>query len=396
MAVKGVFTSDAGIVGDRKGDFAAALLQIDPTGSAPLFALTSGMESADATDTVITWFEENKISGRINVTNNATTGTTLTVDDASFVVGGEIFLIESTGEYVIVASISGNDLTVTRGFAGTTNTTIDGSGTVVPIQKIGTAFEEGSGRPTAVANLGYPRFNYMQIFRNAWDVTGTARRISWHTGNVVAKNKRDAGLFHAEDIEKSLWFGRQSIGIQNGRPFRTMDGIITQITTNVQAQLSSTSYIDMRTFLQGVFEKNIKGKPNERIAFCGNSVLAVLDTIAMAHATMNITPGQTEFGMNIRKWMTPFGDISLMTHPLFVESPFWTENLYVLHPGAIRTRYLRRTSEDDYDSDGSRAGIDSDFGVLTSELSIEYRAEVTGGEFTGIDTANTASLGPST
>lgn len=396
MAVKGVFTSDAGIVGDRKGDFASALLQIDPTGSAPLFALTSGMESADATDTVITWFEENKISGRINVTNNAGTGTSLIVDDASFVVGGEMFLVESTGEYIIVNSVAGSTLTVTRGFGGTTASAIDGSGTPVPVQKIGTAFEESSSRPVAVANLGYPRFNYMQIFRNAWDVSGTARRVQWHTGNVVAKNRRDAGFFHAEDIERSLWFGRQTIGILNGQPYRTMDGIATQLATNVRTQLSSTSYVDIRDFLQDVFAKNIKGKPNERIAFCGNTVLAVLDSIAMSQATMNLTPGETEFGMKITKWMTPFGTVSLMTHPLFNDSPLWTENLYVLHPGAIRTRYLRRTSEDDYDRDGTRAGIDADFGVLTTELSVEYRAEVTGGVFSGIDTPNLTALGPST
>ena len=73
MAVKGVFASDQGIQGDRKGDFAAALLQVNPTGTAPLLALSSGMESADAADTVVIWFEENHISGRINLTNNAFT-----------------------------------------------------------------------------------------------------------------------------------------------------------------------------------------------------------------------------------------------------------------------------------------------------------------------------------
>ncbi len=387
MAVKGVFASDQGIQGDRKGDFASALLQVNPTGTAPLLALSSGMESAAAMDTAVTWFEENHISGRINITNNATTGTSIIVDDVTIIVPGAIFLVEATGEYMFVQSISGSTLTVIRGFAGTTNTTIDGSSTPVPIQRIATAHEEGSARPVAVANLGFPRFNYMQIFRNTWDVTGTARNVEFHTGNLVAKSKRDAGLFHAEDIERALWFGRKSIGVKNSRPFRTMDGVLAQITTNVETQGSNTTQDELNAHWEAVFSRNIKGKPNERIAFCGNSVITTINSIARIDGVNNLSPGQTEFGFKITKWITPYGDLSLMTHPLFNESPVWTENLYTLHPGAIRMRWLRRTHEDSNDRDGTRAGADADFGVFTSELCVEYRAELTGGKFTGIDTA---------
>lgn len=391
MAVKGVFASDSGITGDRKGDFAAQLLQIMPTGSAQLLALSSGMESADAGDIVITWFEENHLSGRINITNNAGTGTSIVVDDASWSTIGTIYLVEANGELIFVTGVSGTTLTVERGFASTTAAAIDGTGTAVPIQRIGTANEEGSAKPISTANLGFPRFNYMQIFRNSWDATKTAQAVQWYTGDVVAKNRRDAAVFHSEDIERSMWKSRRSIGVKNGQPFRTMDGVEAQITTNVQAQGATTSYTNLRDFLESVFLRNVKGKPNERIAFCGNTVLGVLDSIVMSlsSSSMNIQPGQTEFGMEVTKWRTPFGMVSLMTHPLFNESPLWTQDLHVLHPGAVRTRWLRRTNEDRYDRDGTRAGADSDYGVFTTELAVEYRAEITGGRFTGIDTPKT-------
>ncbi len=389
MAVKGVFASDQGIQGDRKGDFASALLRVNPTGTAPLLALSSGMESAGAADTAVTWFEENHISGRINVTNNAGTAATLTVDDVSIVVPGAIFLVEASAEYVFVQSISGNDLTVIRAFAGTTVAAIDGSGTPKPIQRIATAHEEGSAKPTAIANLGFPRFNYMEIFRNAWDVTGTARHVEFHTGNLVAKNKRDAGFFHGEDIERALWFGRKSIGVKNGKPFRTMDGVLAQITTNVTSQTTNTKQEDLNAHWEAVFARNIKGKPNERIVFCGNTVIRIINEIAHLDGVNNLSPGQTEFGFKVTKWMTPFGDLSLMTHPLFNESPLWTKDMHTLHPGAMRMRWLRRTNEDTNDRDGTRAGADADFGVFTSELTVEYRAELTGGKYTGIDTAAT-------
>lgn len=389
MAVQGVFASDQNIPGARKGDFASGILQTMPTGSAPMLALSSGMESMGASDTVVTWFEENHLSGRINVTNNAGVGASLVLDDPSQTIPGLVYIVEASGEYIYVESVAGSTATVIRGFAGTAIVAIDGSTTAEPIQRITNAQEEGSAKPIAIANLGFPRFNYMQIFRNAWDVTGTARVVDYHTGDIVAKNKRDAGIYHSEDMERAMIWGRLAIGVQNQKPFRTMDGIEAQIKTNITAQVTNTTWTDIDEFLRSIFERNIKGKPNERIAFSGNTVLSVMNAIARQDGNtvqMNLVPGQTDFGMKITKWMTPYGDVSLLTHPLFNESPVWTKDLLVLHPGAMRTRYLRRTFEDTNDRDGTRAGADADFGVITSEMCMEYRSEVTGGLYTGMDT----------
>lgn len=389
MSVRGVFASDQNIDGARSGDFASGILQIFPTGTAPLFALTAGMESKDAKDTTVTWFEENKISGRSGITTgigDTTTTTGLVAADAGSYVVGSILLVEETGEYLFVTAVTGNALTVQRSFAGSTPANITTSHN---LQEIGKAFEEGSDRPTAVANIGTPRFNYVQIFRNTWDVTLTAQAVDYRTGDLQAKNERDCAFFHAEDMEKAMIWGRRSIGIRNQRPFRTMDGINTQITTNVTAAGGTTSYAQLDTFFRGVFSKNIRGKPNERICFTGNLGLSVLNNIALQHAnsSMNIEPGQTDFGMNIHRWITPYGNLTLMTHPLMVESSFWTGDLYVYHPGAIRTRYLRRTTIDNDNANGTRAGRDANSGVYTTEMCIEYRAEETGGQYTGMQAA---------
>lgn len=383
MAVKGVFASDSVIVGDAKGDFAAALLQEVPTGTSPLFALTSGMASKPATDTVVHWFEEKHLSGRTTVVGavNSTVTQTVVVADASYLVPNGIAIIESTGEYVLLTAVAGNSLTVIRGFAASTAANIpDAAG----FQLIGTAAEEASARPTAVANLGYPKFNYTQIFRNAWNISGTAKAVQYYTGSQEAKTRRDAMLFHGEAIERSLWFGRMNIAVVNNEPARTMSGLTQLITTNVTAAGGTTNWTQLDSFVRGVFEKNIKGKPNERIAFTGNGGLSVIQQIARDNATVYIEPGETSFGLKINKWMTPYGDITLMTHPLFTENPLWTKDLHVLHPGAMATRWLRRTVEDAYDQNGQRAGVDADFGVITSELSCEYDVERTGGRLTGL------------
>lgn len=387
MAVNGVFASDANIQGNRKGDFAGMLLQKVPTGKAPMLALTAGMEEAPAHDSVVTWFEEQHLSGRVGAAAAAgANATAIRVDDASFIVPNQIFENEDTGEYVFVTAVNQGTktLTVQRAFGGTTAVAILATHN---FQLITAAQEQGSSRPTAVANLGEPIFNYMQIFRNAWNVTGTARAIEWYTGDIVAKNKRDAALFHSEDMERALIWGKKSWGLSNGHPFYTMGGIVSFISTNTMKQTTNTTWDNIETFLEKLFRFNIKGKPNERIAFCGNKVLTTLAKIARLDGDVNISPGVTEFGLAVFRWVTPFGNITLMSHPLMVENPKWSKNLLVVHPGAMRMRWLRRTSPDNYDRDGTRAGVDADFGVLTSEMTMEYHAEQTAGYYTGIDTA---------
>lgn len=382
MAVQGVFASDQNIVGNRKGDFASMLLQIMPEGNAPLLALSSGMESADAHDTIINWFEEEHLSGRFDIASFVTDGdgTGIVVADASFAVPGTVLLNETTGEVVMVTAsdVATNTLTVVRNIQGTGATTMTAAHF---LQRIGTAHEEGSAKPTAIVNLGYARLNYTQIFRNSWAYTGTTRAVEYYTGSAPAKNRADAAAFHAEDIERAFLWGKKAIGVKNNKPFRMADGIYAMISTNITVASATTTYPNMDTFFQGIFGKNIKGKPNERIAFLGNFALGILNEIARLSSEMQITPAPTKFGMNVSQWITPYGTVMLKTHPLFTESGWFTKDLLILHPGAVRTRYLRRTHIDAYDSDGSRAGDDADFGVYTTEMSFEYRAEKTGGIF---------------
>ena len=385
MAVQGVFTSDAGVQGGRNGGFADGVLQIHPTGSAQLFALSSGMESMDWNDTIVTWFEETKLTGRIQATNSpGTSGTTLTVDDGSEIVAGSIIWHENSGEYIAVEAVAGNSLTIQRGIGGSSAGNIAANDY---LQLITNAQEEGSDKPTSVANVASPRYNYMQTVRNSWDVTRSAKQVQYRTGDLKARNRAECGVLHAEAIEKAMIWGIRSIGVRNGKVYHTMNGVKNQLSSNVQVQAAATpiTWDDIDSFLLNVFAKNIKGKPNERIVFCGNTVVKAFNQVAKANGTINLEPGTTEQGLKVIKWFTPYGDISLITHPLFNESPVFTKDLLIMHPGAFRTRYLSRTFEDAYDKDGTRAGRDADFGVLTTELTCEYRAEMTGGYWSGIE-----------
>lgn len=386
MAVKGVFTSVSGVSGERKGDFASGVMVTGIGGSAPMFALTSGSRSKAAVDAIVSWFDQEWMDGRVGVTNNAGTGQSLALDDASSVVANQVYMIEASGELVLVLSITGNTATVQRGFAGTTPAAINGTVTVAGIQRIGTVHEEHSNRPAAVAVSNIPEFNYCQIFRNAWEVSRTASKIDYHTENKLASSKREAAQFHAEDIERSLLFGRKSIGMKNGRRFGTMDGIIPRIVTNAETSLNGKlSWDVLDAFFEDLFRYNVKGEPNERVAHAGNHVLTVINKLARHYGTINIETGETSFGFKVARWITPHGELSFLTHPLLNASPVWRNMFFAYHPAAVMTRYLSETMIDEYNRD---AGVDGSYGVYTTEMSAEFHCEKTSGVFNNILTAD--------
>lgn len=374
--IQGIFASNQGIVGDRAGDFASAILQIDPTGTALFLALSSGMAKESATDTIFNWFEDSHQAGRSAITAGGTT-TTIGVADGSQYVPNQVLLVEDTGEIVMATAIVNNDLTVIRGMGGTAIVSVDNT---MHIQSIGNAHEEGSGMPTAITQQGSPRFNYTQIFRNSWAITGTAKAVKYNSGSRLAKNKRDCALYHAEDMERALIFGHKDIRTVNGKPFRLTDGLQAQIEQYgglVEDVTDGTtagnySWLLLDDYMRRLFSKNIKGQPNERMAIGGNLWLAGLSQMARLDGNYQIFQGEEKLGIKVTSIENAFGTLKIMTHPLFNENPLWNQDLMFLHPGGIKKRVLRDTFEEGYDSNGNRINaVDADEGLMTSELGVQ-------------------------
>jgi hypothetical protein len=388
MSIQGIFASNQGIVGERQGDFASAILMTNPTGTAPFLAMTAGMGKEATSDTVFTWFEDSHNPGRTNVVSGGT-GTSVVVGDGSFYVPNTILLVEETGEHIFVQSSAGNTLTVIRGLAGTSVVSLTSS---MNVQKIGNAFEEASGMPTAVTQQGAPRMNYTQIFRNGWAISGTAKAVKFLTGSKLAYNKQMCAMYHAEDMERSFLWGRKAVTTLNNKQFRLTDGVLAQIEQNGGTILSAAtdsgsgavagelSRVDLEEFIRQIFRFNVKGMPNERIAFGGDNVLMAMNRMAMLDSEYHITQGETKLGIQINTIVTPFGTLKLMTHPLMNENPYWRREMYVLHPGGIKKRVLRETNQEGYDKNGLRIqGKDADEGVITTECGVQVGAARTMG-----------------
>jgi hypothetical protein len=160
-----------------------------------------------------------------------------------------------------------------------------------------------------------------------------------------------------------------------------MDGLVNMIKTNVATTADGQlSWFDLIDFIAQLYEYNVDGQPQERVAFCGNNVVSVINKLVYNRNDIRITVGQTDYGIKVNTIHTAFGDLTLLTHPMFNASPTWRNNLLVYHPGAVTLDYM----DDALITDSTPPGMDGEKYTITSELTMEYACEKSAGLFTNI------------
>lgn len=396
MTVRGIFTSHSALVAERIQDLSSRVLMTGAAGTAPMLALSSGMPTDTTTQTSYSWIEDEHISGNAKVTTGGnTTATSIIVEDVNLWVANSILMVEQTGEYLYVTAVDSatNTITVVRGFAGTTAATITSSHT---LQLIGSAHPEGSGKPAAVSQKGEERTNYVQIFKNAWAITGTATAVGYVTGSQLANNRSQCFQYHAEEIERTFLWGRKGVRVHDGKQLRTTHGIIPQVqdygglveSANSGAVAGQLSMFDFLDFMRRLFDVQAKGHPNERIAFAGSGTLQTIQRMVMMDSSYDITVNETAFGIKVTQIVGFNGNLKLLSHPMMVENALWNRELYVFHPALIRKRVLRKTWTEEFGKDKqNNNGVDAVEGYIADEMGFEVRGAKTMGIYRNIQTA---------
>lgn len=375
----GIFTTAALTQDMARKSFAAYITRLMPNGQASLFGLTAMLKTETAVAPEHGFFTKTMLFPQLILAASATaTDTTLTVTTTVNVLPGMLMRVDSTGENIIVNTvISGTQVSVQRGVGTVAAAAISSA---VALYSIGTAFEEASLRPQALTINPVRITNLTQIFRNTWAISDTLRATQMIAGDSNdAETKRDCSVFHAIDIEKSLFFGQKSQSSRNGQPFRTMDGVISLIgnlayypssyaSANVFTAGATTNYTQLQNFLEPLLNQATDPKTaGERLIFCGGTAKRVINDIGRLNATYYLQNGATSYGLQFTTFMTARGTFRMIEHPLFNSNASWAKMAVVLDLSSFNIAYLgnRRTvADDDFDD----AGIDAVGGTLTTEL----------------------------
>ena len=406
--IAGLRGTDNFTTGERPENFRETILWLNPNGEAPLTALLSKMGSESTDDPNFHWFEESQGHVRPQITNpaivEAQSNVVLDPDNYAAgisgieaVVAGDILVRESilimpgSGEQVLVTAvnIATSTMTVTRGFGGTTIVAWSAGDRLT---KIGTAFAEGTGSPDSNTRNPAELVNFTQIFKTTVDITETAKKTKYRTGDLEKNEKKRKMFDHSRDQEMSYWFGRKSItNGPNGKPRRTTSGLLSFIQTN-RFLYSGANLLDEDKFIDNIsqmFNWDGQGAGDQRLAFCGNEALTTLNILARNSAStrVNFDGFIKAYGMKLMQWTIPQGTIYLKTHPLFNIVPGYSSLLAAINPAGIKYRALRDTY---YKPNVQANDEDTSKGQWLTEAGLECNHEKTMTVMGGLSRANLA------
>lgn len=298
--------------------------------------------------------------------------------------------VEQTGEIVRVYSdpTSDTQITVVRGAVGGTPASVDPNGANINpnLVAIGSAFEEGSLSPTGVNFDPTEQYNYTQIFRRTLEITNTASKTRLRTKDAVTEARRECLEYIGIDMEKAFLLGKRSVGTQNGRPIRTTNGIVNQIDSNNIYSFASGN-VSMALLEERMYQA-FKYGSDEKLALCGNRALLAINQCVRKNSQTHwqVKDGIKEYGMNITRITSPFGEIALTSHPLLTQNAGGTNAgattyygmdswMFILDMDDIKYRYL--TDRDlDYQSDLQANGMDGIQSGYLAECGLELHHSV--------------------
>lgn len=360
--------------------FSAAITRLMPNGGAPLFGLTALLKEETAAQIEHGYFSKTMVFPYVTLSANVAIGDTIiNVTTTANIVPGMVIRADSTNENILVVAVMGpTQLLVQRAF-GTIAAQAVNSG--VNLWMVGNAYEQGSVRPQALSISAVRIVNYTQIFRNSWALTGTVQATQVIAGGTnVAESRQECATFHAVDIEKALFFGQKFLGVRNGQPISTMDGLINTVQNaasgNITTLGATTSYTQLIAALDPVFQQNTDpANPNQRILFCGGVARNVLHAIARLNSTYFVQQQETSWGLQYDTIKIPRGTFQIIEHPLFNaygSTSTWAKMAVAVDLPTFNLAYMagRKTMNQEYGVTGTPVdnGVDAVGGTLTTEV----------------------------
>lgn len=348
---------------ERPKDFREMIMWRPQRGTVPMTALMARAKKASVADPEFSWWDEAQAIVRLQVNGALGTGDTLvTVDSgdpdgtnpdrvygtARHLVAGDQLQVEKTTETTtydneiieVVSVLSDTQFVVKRAQQGSAAAAIADNAFLL---RMGSAFAEGTAEPKATSRNPVKFFNYCQIFKTAYEITGTSLAITnLRTGDVLANDKKRRMWDHAANQEMALMFGRRSETVgDNGKPKRTMGGIRSFLpASRVKIFSAAVTVFDLLDAIYPVFDYET-GAGDQRIAFCGNLALNELQKIITTAGEIQFGTQVKNYGFDFTELRLPQGSIFFRTHPLFNQNSKYSRSIMILDFDALRWRHTK-------------------------------------------------------
>ena len=265
---------------------------------------------------------------------------------------------------------------------------------------VGNINPEGGAMPSAIAYDPSKHYNYTQIFRTPLSITRTARKTKLRTGDQYKEAKRECLELHSIEMEKAfLWGIRTENTGDNGKPERTTAGLVRSVIDNSgnvsdftsDADFTDTSWLSGgEEWLDIQLEQIFRYGSQDRLAFAGSGVVLAINKLIKEYGNYEFTSKTTDYGIKVKTWSTPFGDLHIKIHPLFSYEVTNRNCMVVFDPKDLNYRYIDDTkfyADPDKQNTGRNRIDGSDEEYLT-EAGLEFHHYAKTGYLTGFGSDN--------
>lgn len=385
MAILGVRGTGQFDTNFRPTNYRELYTFLEPNGDAPLAALVAMMGSESTDDPKYNNFRDEMPDQVVSVDGAIASAVTEAIvldpnDDNQFIVAGTILVNSETGEVMhATADVTSTALTVTRNVGGTAFQIADGAELFIA----GYAAKEGADTPTPVSFDATLAYNYTQIFRKAFSVTGTLANTYLRTGSKEDESRVKALKLHMSDIERAFFFGiRHIVNANTAEPTRYTGGLLKSISTviDVGAQTADANVMTEEEFDAFLIDTVFAYGSKEKIAFIGQNVAHHLNWFAKDRwAPQSVDDA---YGLRFTRYKTPAGDLLVYLHPMFRQVPGMKDTMIVLDLADITYRYMQnRDTQLLKDRQGN--GEDRRKHEFLTECGLELKQDRTHAIFTG-------------
>ena len=270
------------------------------------------------------------------------------------------------------------------------------------IMVIGNINPEGANMPDAISYDPTKIYNYTQIWRSPLSITRTARLTKLRTGDAYKEAKRECLELHSIEMEKSLIWGimTENTGA-NGKPERTTRGLINIIKTyasgnvddySLNSDYSGDTWVASgEDWLDSYLEQMFRYGSGEKLALAGSGALLGINKLAKTYGQFSITAETKAYGIQVTTWVTPFGRISIKTHPLFSYQAANRNSMVIFEPASLKSRIITDTTfytDPEKQNTGwtRRDGTDEEY---LTEMGLEFHFPTGWGYLNGVGVDNT-------
>ena len=353
--ISGARSTDDLITTRRKYDFSDKIVWKEKTWAPFLTILTRRMAKYKVTDPEPKIMQDGYTPIIFTLNNAAGTTSTFEFTDAiaALLQPDDVLMIVETddyttneAEYALVTAVGAagsgpagsgyTAVTVSRAYEGGSAKNIATAANFRVISS-GITFAEGTGVGESKNQEVTTDYNYTEILKDAYEVTGTFDKTNYYGPVDMQYKARKARMDFMRRLEYKLFFGRRFKKTVAGKPKRFFGGIREHIIDNPHTGVAAGNLLDFSnsatpTTWNSKAESIFKVGSDRKTVFAGPGLITLVDNAFSSAASVYTKNEQLsrEYLVEVQTLKTSHGYLDFVREQAFADLPIWTKTGYVV------------------------------------------------------------------